>query len=116
MLIIKFAVWGCKYTWYIHENWAMFISFLLTMIVGISFRKIRNIIKNSCSEEKKIKMINGAFFDECIHPDSVYEVVDPRLEIVIKRMLKIPSTGDTVIISGEVWEVLIMAYFGRRQF
>ena len=84
MLVIKFAIRGSKITWFVNDNWIMFISFLLTMVTGLGFRKIKN-------SNKKIKITNlkvGDFIDKCINPDSIYELVDPTLEIVVRQMLK----------------------------
>ena len=104
MIIIRFGFRGCQYTWYVHENWAMFISFLLSTILGLTVKKFIN----SYSEKKKIKMANPkGGIDQCMDPDSVYEVLDPVLEVVIRRMLKVPMVGVTEIISPEV---LIMSY------
>ena len=93
MLIIKFALKESKYTWFVNENWIMIISFLLTMGTAIILRKTKN------SKNGTIKMPNprsGAFIDDCINTDFAYEIVDPGLEIVIRRMLKLNS-GPIVI-------------------
>lgn len=108
MLIIKFAIRKTKITWFINNNWIMLFCFLVTMTLGISFRRIKN-------SNKKIKILNptgGNFIDECIEPDSVYEVVDPALEIVIKQMLDLPSPAGPVIISVPV---LILSYIVSQQ-
>jgi len=108
MLVIKFVIRGTKITWFVNDNWVMLLSFLLTMTVGIAFRRIKN-------SNKKIKMSNptgGDFIDNCIEPDSVYEVVDPALEIVIKQMLKLRPEAGPVIISVPV---LILSYIVSRQ-
>lgn len=108
MIIIKFARKGVQYTWLINENWVMFISFLLTMGIGVVFRRIKN-------SNKEIKMPNlrgGKFIDECIEPDSVYEVVDPALEIVIKQMLNLPPAFGPVVITVPV---LILSYVVSQQ-
>jgi hypothetical protein len=96
MLIVRFVVRGSKITWFINENWIMVISFLLTMVASAVWRK-RRIAKSA----KKIKIANpkgGGFIDECIEPDSIYELVDRPLEIVLKQML-----------------VLILSYIVSRQ-
>lgn len=108
MIFIKFARKGVHYTWLINENWVMFISFLLTMGIGVVFRRIKN-------SNKEIKMPNlrgGNFIDECIEPDSVYEVLDPTLEIVIKQMLNLPPAFGPVVISVPV---LILSYVVSQQ-
>jgi hypothetical protein len=112
MLIVKFAIRESKITWFINDNWIMLISFLLTMVTGISYRRYRK-IKNS---NKKIKTPNpkgGSFIDECIEPDSIYELVDPPLEIVLKQILNIrqPQNGP-IIISVPL---LIFSYIVLRQ-
>jgi len=107
MLVIKFGIRGAKITWFVHENWVMFISFLLTTITGIVFRRIKN-------SNKKIKMSNpkgGAFIDDCIEPDSIYELVDPALEIIVKQMLKLPPSAGPIIISTPL---LILSYIVSR--
>lgn len=108
MLVIKFAVRGTRITWFINNNWIMLLCFLLTMTMGIVFRRIKN-------STKKVKMLNptgGDFIDECIEPDSVYEVVHPALEIVIKQMLNLPPEAGPVIISVPV---LILSYIVSQQ-
>ena len=54
----------------------------------------------------------GNFIDGCIEPDSVYEVLDPSLEIVIKQMLNLPPEADPIIVSVPV---LILSYIVSRQ-
>nr|ULD16173.1 hypothetical protein [Cylindrotheca closterium]ULD16250.1 hypothetical protein [Cylindrotheca closterium] len=108
MILIKFIRKGAHYTWLINDNWVMVISFLLTMGIGVVFRRIKN-------SNKEIKMSNsrgGNFIDECIEPDSVYEVLDPALEIVIKQMLNLPPAFGPVVISVPV---LILSYVVSQQ-
>ena len=108
MILIKFVRKGVHYTWIVNDNWVMLLSFLLTMGIGIIFRRIKN-------SNKEIKMSNlrgGKFIDNCIEPDSVYEVLDPALEIVIKQMLDVPPAFGPVVISVPV---LILSYIVSRQ-
>lgn len=108
MLIVKFATRDAKITWFINENWVMVISFLLTMAAGIAYRRIKN-------PNKKIKMANpkgGAFIDNCIEPDSVYELVDPATEITLRKMLNLPLEAGPIIISVPL---LILSYVVSRQ-
>ena len=108
MIIIRFSRKSLHYTWLINDNWVMLLSFLLTMGIGIAFRRIKN-------SKKKIKMSNlrgGRFIDDCIDPDSVYEVLDPSLEIVIKQMLGLPPAFGPVVVSVPV---LILGYLVSRQ-
>jgi hypothetical protein len=82
VLIIKFAIFKAKYTWFVNDNWIMFISFLLTIVTGRAYRRIKN-------SNKKIKMPNPkgrTFIDDCIEPDSIYEWIDRLLEIVLKQI------------------------------
>jgi LPXTG-motif cell wall-anchored protein len=53
MLIIKFVIRGATITWFVNNNWIMVISFLLTMVSGIFYRRRK--IKNS---NKNIKIPN----------------------------------------------------------
>ena len=108
MILIKFVRKGVHYTWIVNDNWVMLLSFLLTMGIGIIFRRIKN-------SNKEIKMSNlrgGKFIDDCIEPDSVYEVLDPALEIVIKQMLDVPPAFGPVVISVPV---LILSYIVSRR-
>ena len=108
MIVIKFAVRGSQVTWFIDNNWAMFISFLLTMTMGVVFRRLK-------SRNRKVKMPNptgGDSIADCIDPHSVYEVVDPALEIVIKQMLNLRSKTGPIIISVPV---LIITYLVSQQ-
>ena len=108
MVLIKFVRKGIHYTWIINDNWVMLLSFLLTMGIGMTFRRIKN-------SNKEIKMSNvrgGKFIDECIEPDSVYEVLDPALEIVIKQMLGVLPAFGPVVVSVPV---LILSYIVSRQ-
>jgi hypothetical protein len=110
MIIIKFAFRGAQVTWFIHDNWGFVISFLLTIAVGKIYRRVQN-------SREKIKMPNpkgGVFIDECIEPDSVYELLDRPLEIVLKQMLGLPPEAGPVVISVPL---LILAYVvSRRPF
>ena len=108
MIVIKFVRKGANYTWFLNDNWVMVLSFLFTMGIGIAFRRIKN-------SNKEIKMSNlrgGKFIDDCIEPDSIYEVLDPGLEIVIKQMLNVPPAFGPVVISAPV---LILSYVVSRQ-
>lgn len=108
MIVIKFVRKGVHYTWFVNDNWVMLLSFLLTMGIGIAFRRIKN-------SNKKIKMSNlrgGRFIDTSIDPDSVYEVLDPGLEIVIKQMLNLPPAFGPVVVSVPI---LILSYLVSRQ-
>jgi len=109
MLLIKFALRGAKITWVVNDNWIMLISFLLTMVTGIAYRRrIKNL-------NKKIKMPNsrgGTYIDDCLDPDSVYELVDSSLEIVLKQMLNLPPEAGPVVISVPL---LILSYIVSRQ-
>jgi len=110
LLVIKFVIRGAKITWIVNDNWIIFISFLLTMLTGIAYRRIK--FQNS---NKKIKMPNpkgGAFIDECIEPDSIYELVNRPLEIVLKQMLNLPPEAGPIVISVPL---LISAYIVSRQ-
>jgi hypothetical protein len=110
MIIIKFVVRGSKITWFINENWIMVISFLLTMVASAVWRK-RRIAKSA----KKIKIAHpkgGGFIDECIEPDSIYELVDRPLEIVLKQMLDLHPEEGPIVISVPV---LILSYIVSRQ-
>lgn len=108
MILVKFARKDLNYEWLINDNWVMVVSFLFTMGIGIVFRRIKN-------SNKKIKLSNlrgGNFIDECIEPGSVYEVVDPALEIVIKQMLNVHPAFGPVVISVPV---LIIAHVVSQQ-
>jgi hypothetical protein len=108
MLIVKFAIRGAKITWFIDNNYILVISFLLTMFTGIAYRRWRNLGKN-------IKIPNpkgGIFIDNCIEPDSIYELVDRPLEIVLKQMLNLPPEAGPVVISVPL---LILSYIVSRQ-
>ena len=108
LLVIKFVIRGAKITWIVNDNWIIFISFLLTMLTGIAYRRIKN-------SNKKIKMPNpkgGTFIDDCIEPDSIYELVDRPLEIVLKQMLDLPPEAGPMVISVPL---LILSYIVSRQ-
>jgi len=108
LVIIKFDIRGAKITWFVNDNWIMFISFLLTMVKGTLYKKTK-------SSNKKIRMPNlkrGIFIDECIERDFVYELADLSLEIVVKQMLNLPPEAGPVIISVPL---LILSYIVSRQ-
>ena len=104
MLIIKFKIRNSIITWFVNENWITVISFALTFATILSIRILSRRIKGS---EKKIKMANpkggGNLIDECIEPDSIYELIDPSLEIIVRRVLKLPPETGPLIISGPVF-------------
>lgn len=106
MLIVKFTLKNSMYTWFISDYWVTFFAFLLTMRIGIAYRKSKNSKKKSISSQR-----GGDFIDNCIDPDSVYELVDPALEIVIKQMLNLPPEAGPVIISVPV---LIISHIVAR--
>ena len=108
MLVIRFAIRGAKITWFVNDNWIMILSFLVTTVTGIAYRRIKN-------SNKKIKMPNptgGGFIDECIEPDSIYELVDPSIQIILKQMLNLPSGSGPIVISVPL---LILSYLVSRQ-
>jgi hypothetical protein len=110
MIIVRFVIRGAKITWFIDNNWILVISFLLTMATGIAYRR-------STNSNKKIKMPNpkgGTFIDDYdyIEPDSIYELVDRPLEIVLKQMLNLPPKVGPVVISVPL---LILSYIVSRQ-
>ena len=108
MLTVNFSIRESKITWFIDNNWIILLSFLLTTTIGIAFRMIKN-------SNKKIKISSptgGGFIDECIEPDSVYEIVHPALEIVVKQMLGLRPEAGPVIISVPV---LILSYIVSQQ-
>ena len=55
MIVIIFVIKKKKITWLINDNWVMVLSFLLTMIMGIVFRRIKN-------SNKRIKMSNPSLW------------------------------------------------------
>lgn len=113
MISIQFYIRGTKVTWFINDNWVILISFLLTLLVStackIVFRKIKQL--NKKTEIPNPKGGEG-FIDQCIEPDSAYELVDPALQLTVRRMLDIPSEKGPLIISVPV---LILAYLVRYQ-
>ena len=97
MLIVKFAIRGSKITSFIHDNWTMVLSFLLTMVLGIIYRnkKIKNWNKNIQIPDPKV----WAFIYDCIEPDSIYELVNRPTKIVLKQMLNLRPEAGPIIIS-----------------
>jgi hypothetical protein len=108
MLVIKFCVRGSQITWIVNDNWVMVVSFLLTMVTGIAYRRFKNSSKTIQIPNKK----GGAFIDGCIEPDSIYELVDRPLEIVLKRMLNLPPEAGPIVISVPL---LILGYIVSRE-
>jgi hypothetical protein len=109
-IIIKFVFRGANVTWFVNDNWIAPISFLLTLLTA----KVFKFIKSKMSSET-IKMPNpkgGTFIDECIEPDSIYELVDRPLEIVLKQMLNLPQEAGPIVISVPLF---ILAYVVSRQ-
>lgn len=113
MLIIKFVFRGCQYTWFVHPNYALYLSFLLTVIAGVTFRTFKSKKKNtplfSEGEKKTFRSPLGGALSiiDCIDPDDVYEVVDPSVELIVRRMIKALSKPKTEIVTPPVF---IMAY------
>ena len=109
-IIVKFVFRGANVTWFVNDNWIAPISFLLTLLIA----KVFKFIKSKMSSEK-VKMPNpkgGAFIDECIEPDSIYELVDRPLEIVLKQMLNLPQAAGPIVISVPLF---ILAHIVSRQ-
>lgn len=102
MLIIKFSFFEKKITWFINDKYMMIISFLLTVAIGQIIKRIRN-------SNKKILLPNpkGGQIEKCIEPNAIYEIVDPSLEIMVKKMLDLPYASGPLVISPPVF---ILAY------
>lgn len=47
MIIIKFVFRGCQYTWFVHPNYALYVSFFLTLIAGVTFRTFKSKFKST---------------------------------------------------------------------
>jgi hypothetical protein len=109
MLIVKFAIRESNVVWIVNDNWVILISFLLTVITGLIYKRLKK-------STKIIKVPNqkggASFIDDCIELDSVYELVDRPLEIVLKRMLNLPPEAGPLIVSAPLF---IFAYFVSRQ-
>ena len=108
LLVIKFVVRGSQVIWFIDNNWVAFLAFLLTMSMGVIFRRVK-------SWNQRVRMPNltgGDSIADCIEFDGIYEVIDPGLEIIIKQMLNIGSKTGPVIISVPV---LIISYLVAQQ-
>lgn len=102
-IVIRFTIRKAIVTWYVNENWVILISFLITILTGVAFKIIKRRLKIFYKKIKicnprVVKFIYGKFVDECIEPNSIYEVVDPALELVIKQMLNISPTAGPMII------------------
>lgn len=107
-IIIKFAIRGTKITWLVNDNWVIFISFLLTLVIS----KIYNRFKNGKTEIKLPNPKGGAFVDNCIESDLIYELVDTSVAITIRQMLDLPSQYGPVVVSVPV---LILGYIVAYQ-
>ena len=105
MLIIKFNWGDSKITWFMNDNWVILISYLLTTLMI----QIVKITVHIC-KPRKIKMANpkgGEFIDECIEPDSIYELVDPNLQVAVRQALDLTGKKGPLIITAPV---LMFAY------
>jgi hypothetical protein len=81
------------------------------MLAGVAYRKMR--IKYSRIESIVPSPKGGALFiDDSIAPGAIYELVDPYLTIIIKRMLDTPLVVGPIVISVPV---LIASYIVSRQ-
>ena len=92
-----------------------FVSLFLTVIFGLIYRKVKTKIKTLINNKRSVitpKKGCRFFIDKYIDTSSVYEVLDPRLEIVLRQMLNVPPSVDPIIISVPV---LIMSYVVMRQ-
>lgn len=73
------------------------------MTLHIAFRKIKIL---------NLRVGQRRFLDECIKQEFVYELLDPGLEICIKKMFHLPMTFNSVVVFVPV---LILSYFVYRQ-
>jgi energy-coupling factor transporter transmembrane protein EcfT len=97
-----------KVTWFVNNNWAAIVSFLLTIAIGLTIIKIKN-------SNKKIRIANpkgGDFIGNCNEPGSAYEVLDPVLKIMVKGMLDLRQVDGPIIIGVPA---LIISYIVLRQ-
>jgi hypothetical protein len=112
LITVKFSRNQIDYTWFVSDNWAGVISFLLTLSLVLIYKKFFKKKNNP----KKLPNPRGGerFIDECIDPDSVYEIVDPASEIIVKnkKLLKLPTSAGPIIISSQV---LIVAYIASQK-
>jgi len=111
LIIIRFIRNNARYTYYISDNLALLLTFLVSAGVALIFRGRK--IRKSLQEDIK-KIPKGGeieilpYIDQCLEqPDRVYEVVSPGLEIMLKRMLRITSDIGPIVVSPSV---LIIAY------
>lgn len=85
----------------------MIFTFSTTVIIGLIYKRI----KNSNKTKKLPNPRGGKFIDQCVEPDSIYELVDPTLQIVVKRMIGLSVQSGSIIISPAL---LILAYIVSR--
>ena len=109
MIIIRFIRNNARYTYYISDNLALLVTFLVSAGVALIFRgrKIRKSLQEDMKKIKGGEIEIIPYIDQCLEPDRVYEVVSPGLEIMLKRMLRITSEIGPIVVSPSV---LIIAY------
>jgi hypothetical protein len=108
MFIVQFILKKKQYTWFLDDGYAVLAGFFITsLILVIIVPLIKKILSLNSKKKKIINPSGGDYIDICVDPDSIYEIIDSSLEIVVKRMLNLPISGGPVIISVNV---LIIAY------
>ena len=106
MIVFRFMWRGAKVTWFLSDNWAILFGFGITVSLGLTYRFLKN--RFYIPQKKQLPNPQGGnFIDQCIDPESVYEVVDSSVEVMIRKMLSIPNEVGPLVISTEV---LILAY------
>ena len=105
LLVIKFPFRGKLYTWFVDDNYALGISFLLSFVIAFLLKKIRN-RRLALKEASNKPPRGGTDLIKCFDVDKIYEVTDSKLKVLIREILQKP--GGSLIITPAV---VIYAWF-----
>lgn len=105
MITFTFMFRGSQVTWFISANLVMLFNFLFSYSVFSVVKRVRK-SRQIKDFNKKLRLSNptgGDFIDRCIDGDGVYELVDPYLEVAIRKILDLGPKAGTIILSLRVF-------------
>ena len=101
MIIIRFYFRKSVVTWFINEDFVLYFSFILGLLIGFIYTKYLK-KKRSTKRSTKIRVPKGGSLldpSDCINVDEAYEVKDVVLEILIKKSFDVPIDNGPFIIT-----------------
>lgn len=110
-LRIRLVLRDTEITWILSSYALGAFSFFMTLITLITVKKLTVSLIRRLKKKKIERQLPppGGVLDKCLDPKKVYELVDAKVGVVVRQMLKAPPEGGPLVITGPV-SVLIMAH------